>query len=141
MENTLKNACLIKIPGASPLAKRSTFSFHSKAGYSTRALIYFSPQGAGNRTPRDLTCFDISDDRIRYRVAKCLSGYGVRVQRSVFEISVETATELDDIKNQLAKLIETGDDVRFYSMCLNCRRKSHTTEGERIAIYPSVVII
>ena len=45
----------IKIPGASPLAERSTFSFLSKAGYSAGIIFsYFSPQGAGNRTRRDL---------------------------------------------------------------------------------------
>lgn len=88
-----------------------------------------------------LTCFDVSDDRIRYRVSKCLSAYGVRVQRSVFEISVETITELEDLKQQLTELVESNDDVRFYSICLNCRRKSHKYDGERIAIYPSIVII
>jgi len=34
---------------------RSTFSFLSKAGYSSGTIFtYFSPQGAGNKTPRDL---------------------------------------------------------------------------------------
>lgn len=88
-----------------------------------------------------LACFDISDDKIRYRAARCLSAYGVRVQRSVFEISVETPTELETIKNQLINLLEPEDDLRFYAICLNCRRKSHKHDGERIAIYPSVVII
>ena len=88
-----------------------------------------------------LACFDISDDKVRYRAAKYLSAYGVRVQRSVFEICIETPTELEQIKQQLSKLLEPDDDLRFYSICLNCRRKSHTYEGDRIAIYPSAVII
>lgn len=88
-----------------------------------------------------LACFDISDDRIRYHVSKCLSAYGVRVQRSVFEISIESPSELEEIKQQLIEMVEPEDDIRFYSMCLNCRRKSHKHDGERIAVYPSVVII
>ena len=32
-----------------------------------------------------LVCFDISDDRIRYRTVKVLKGFGKRVQKSVFE--------------------------------------------------------
>lgn len=88
-----------------------------------------------------LACFDISDNKIRYRVAKCLSAYGVRVQRSVFEISIETTAELEDIKQQLTELLDPDDDMRFYALCLSCRKKSHHHNNERIAIYPSVVII
>jgi len=50
---TQKRFIRIIIPGASPLAERSTFSFLSKAGYSTGTFIYFSPQGTENRTQRD----------------------------------------------------------------------------------------
>ena len=32
-----------------------------------------------------LVCFDIVDDRVRYRVVKTLKGYGIRGQKSVFE--------------------------------------------------------
>jgi len=88
-----------------------------------------------------LACFDISDDKARYRVAKCLSAYGVRVQRSVFEISIETPAELEKIKQQLTDLLDPLDDMRFYALCLSCRKKSHTHDEQRIAIYPSVVII
>ena len=88
-----------------------------------------------------LACFDIIDDRIRYRAVKCLSAYGVRVQKSVFEISVNTPKELEKIKQELVHLLEPEDDMRFYALCLNCRKKSHKHDGSRIAIYPSVVIL
>lgn len=94
-----------------------------------------------NKMNAYLTCFDISDDKIRYRVTKCLLAYGVRVQRSVFEISIESPAELEEIKRQVIDLVESGDDVRFYSICLNCRRKSHKHDGERIAVFPSFVMI
>ncbi|WP_242637608.1 CRISPR-associated endonuclease Cas2 [Desulfobacter hydrogenophilus] len=32
-----------------------------------------------------LVCFDIVDNRFRYRVVKILKGYGTRVQKSAFE--------------------------------------------------------
>ena len=32
-----------------------------------------------------VVCFDISDNRVRYRVVKVLKGCGRRVQKSVFE--------------------------------------------------------
>lgn len=88
-----------------------------------------------------LACFDISDDRIRYQVAKCLGQYGLRVQYSVFEISIERPKQLHDIKRQLKDLLEPGDDLRFYALCLNCRRNSYTVDDQRIAQFPAVVIV
>ncbi len=88
-----------------------------------------------------LACFDISDNKTRYRAARCLSAYGVRVQRSVYEISIETPNELEEIKQRLIELLDPEDDMRFYAICLSCRKKSHKHDNERIAIYPRVVII
>ena len=88
-----------------------------------------------------LACFDISDDKIRYRTTRCLSAYGVRVQKSVFEITVNTPGELTAIKSELTDILDQDDDVRFYSLCLNCRKKSHKHDDTRVAQFPSVVIL
>jgi len=88
-----------------------------------------------------LACFDISNDRTRYRVSKHLTAYGTRVQRSVFEVCLDTPSELATLKNEVLELIDEEDDVRFYALCLNCRRKSHTVDDQRIASFPSVVIL
>ncbi len=88
-----------------------------------------------------LVCFDISDDRNRYRVVKHLSEYGVRVQKSVFEISVNSPAELQQLRKDLEPWVEEDDDLRFYFLCLNCRRKSTDLDGRRIAVYPSAIIL
>lgn len=68
-----------------------------------------------------LICFDISDDKVRYRVVKALKGYGIRVQKSVFECSDLTEKRFLKLKDYLEGLIdETTDSVRYYRLCRNC---------------------
>lgn len=88
-----------------------------------------------------LACFDIVDDRNRYYVVKHLLEYGIRVQKSVFEISFNTPAELKKLKIELSKWLDEGDDCRFYFLCLSCRRKSTSHKHVRIAQYPSMIII
>jgi len=65
--------------------------------------------------------FDISDDKIRYRVVKALKGYGIRVQKSVFECAGMTEKQFLKLKDRLEGLIdETTDSVRYYRLCKNC---------------------
>ena len=89
-----------------------------------------------------LICFDISDDTLRRRIAKELLGYGQRVQRSVFEVSVRNPGELDQLRRALAALTEPDDrDIRLYHLCADCRRASNTLDGERIARFPALVVV
>ncbi len=88
-----------------------------------------------------LACFDISDDYNRTQVGKRLEHYGERVQRSVFEISVAGAAELDRLQSELREFIDPGDDLRFYTLCRACREKSHDIDGKRVARYPAAVVI
>jgi len=90
-----------------------------------------------------LVCFDISDDRIRYRVSKALAEYGTRVQRSVFEVAINTSPQLKQLIKHLGQLIEEeiDDDIRFYRLCANCRKVSTNISGERIAHFPSMIIV
>jgi len=88
-----------------------------------------------------LACFDITDDRSRRRVSTILEEYGLRVQRSVFEISVDTPSDLKSLKTRLTKLLETGDDLRFYNLCADCRTRSVNATGDRIADFPLAVIV
>ncbi len=88
-----------------------------------------------------LACFDISDDRQRRTVSRRLEHYGLRVQYSVFEISVKNQLELDKLKQELQQEIEVDDDIRFYHLCKACRKKSITVDDTRIAQYPLAVII
>ena len=88
-----------------------------------------------------LACFDISDDRQRRTVSRKLEHYGLRVQYSVFEISVMNPLELETLKQELKQAIEVDDDIRFYHLCKACRKKSTTVEDKRIAQYPLAVVI
>lgn len=71
-----------------------------------------------------LVCFDISDDRVRYRVVKVLKGYGERVQKSVFECGDLTEERFLKMKSSIEELIDHGDDsVRYYLLCKGCLRR------------------
>ncbi len=68
-----------------------------------------------------LVTFDISSDRIRYRAVKVLKGFGVRVQKSVFECSGLTEKHYLEMKDRLEALIDQRtDSVRYYSICKAC---------------------
>jgi len=88
-----------------------------------------------------LACFDISDDHNRDRLARKLAAHGTRVQRSVFEISLRRADDLETLRADLRPFLEAGDDLRFYALCQHCRRQSCDVDGERVALFPSAVII
>jgi CRISPR-associated protein Cas2 len=88
-----------------------------------------------------LVCFDIADDRNRDRVGTELLAYGERVQKSVFEIVVRHPGELDTLRASLAPLLESGDDLRFYRLCADCRDASVGLRGGKLAVFPAAVIV
>jgi len=62
-----------------------------------------------------VVAYDIVDDTRREDVASLLSGYGPRVQLSVFECQVRSQTELQSLRVQLRALIDPMEDqVRIY---------------------------
>jgi CRISPR-associated protein Cas2 len=74
--------------------------------------------------------YDSPDDRRRNRVCKLLKDYGERVQYSVFECLLRPE-ELKRLRERLKPLlVPEEDDVRFYRLCENCRRKA-TVWGRR----------
>ncbi len=78
-------------------------------------------------------CYDIADDKRRRRVDKVLSGYGVRVQESVFEADLHEKHYLE-VRRKLKKEIdENEDNVRFYRQCLRC---SSAVEVLGVGTYP-----
>ncbi|MEW6221289.1 MAG: CRISPR-associated endonuclease Cas2 [Thermodesulfobacteriota bacterium] len=75
-----------------------------------------------------LISFDVSDDRVRYRVVKALKGCGVRVQKSVFECPDLTEKRLAKLQTRLAGLIDhLTDSVRYYRLCGNCLQEVEWT--------------
>jgi len=65
-----------------------------------------------------LVCYDIVHDRRRDRVSRLLEGYGMRIQKSVFEC-VLTPDQYDHLHRRLQNkryLSPTEDQIRFYPM-------------------------
>ncbi len=71
-----------------------------------------------------LVAYDISGDRARREVEKMLSGFGKRVQKSVFECQFG-ADDLTWVRNRLASLLpEKGASVRYYPVCTHCQSRT-----------------
>lgn len=71
-----------------------------------------------------LVCFDIVDDRTRYRAVKILKGFGNRVQKSVFECPRLSEERFLKLKLKLEDCIDHGEDsVRYYALCRDCVSK------------------
>lgn len=61
--------------------------------------------------------YDIADDRRREDVATLLSGYGPRVQLSVFECEFRTQREAGGLQGKLRDLTDPVEDqVRLYPL-------------------------
>lgn len=66
-------------------------------------------------------CYDIANDRRRRRVDKVLSGYGYRVQESVFEAELDERRFLEARRKLAKEIDETEDNLRFYRQCMRCK--------------------
>ena len=88
-----------------------------------------------------LACFDISDDRVRYRVGKLLGGFGTRVQKSVYILAIKTPSQLKKIQEEILVELEKGDDCRFYFLCKNCQSKAFNANGTPLKYIPSSVVV
>lgn len=71
-----------------------------------------------------LVCFDISDNRVRYRVNRVLQGYGLRVQKSVYECPLLTEAAFRKMRARIEREIHMHtDSVRYYALCRPCIRE------------------
>jgi CRISPR-associated endonuclease Cas2 len=60
-----------------------------------------------------LIIYDIPDNRKRTRLAKLLSGYGFRIQKSAFE-AILTKPKYTKMLQALKKLVNDEDNIRIY---------------------------
>jgi len=71
-----------------------------------------------------MVAYDISGDRERRGVEKMLSGFGKRVQKSVFECQFG-ADDLPWLRSRLAALLSgKGDSIRYYPVCTHCQSRT-----------------
>ncbi len=68
-----------------------------------------------------VVAYDIADNRIRRRVYQTLKNYGEAVQYSIFECWLQPH-QLVLLRQQVQDEIETADSVRWYPLCVWCRR-------------------
>jgi len=63
-----------------------------------------------------LVAFDISDNKVRRKVAIELLKHGVRIQHSVFELRLHKH-ELTALTRQIKQRIELGDRLHYVPLC------------------------
>ena len=63
-----------------------------------------------------LVIYDIRDEKRLRRVAKIAENYGLRVQRSVFEMECDRKT-IDRLRAELQKIIEEEDYIVYFKLC------------------------
>ncbi|MBU0500432.1 MAG: CRISPR-associated endonuclease Cas2 [Gammaproteobacteria bacterium] len=64
-----------------------------------------------------LVCYDITDNRRRYRLERLLHGFGARVQKSIFECHISPAEHRELIEEIEALIDKEDDNVRLYDLC------------------------
>lgn len=67
-----------------------------------------------------IAAYDIADPKRLARVAKIMKDYGVRVQKSIFELAV-TRQVFSEMKGRIERVIEFDEDgVKYFSLCERC---------------------
>ncbi len=88
-----------------------------------------------------LICFDIIENKTRYRCVKQLLNYGHRVQKSVFECSLSDA-QFMELKNKLDNIIDhEKDNLRYYILCKNCAENILISGIGTFTDYEELIII
>lgn len=67
--------------------------------------------------------YDIVSDKKRKKISDLLSGYGCRVQFSVFKVEL-TLKQLASFQSKCSKIInKNSDSILFIPVCLDCEKK------------------
>lgn len=86
-----------------------------------------------------IVAYDIRDDSARDRCFKILSGYGRRIQYSVFECDL-SRLEMIELKRTLTKIIDKEyDRVNFWRLCSSCDDDSFHI-GAEIESYGAILV-
>lgn len=71
-----------------------------------------------------MICYDISNEKRLRMVAKTLEKYGLRVQKSFFQLETDKKI-LDKIVRDLLEILNLKEDYLFiYPLCESCTRKA-----------------
>ena len=70
---------------------------------------------------RVVIVYDIINNKRRKKVSDLLEGYGIRVNRSVFECQFKTHKIREKLTQKLLKQLDLKvDSLRIYTVCKNC---------------------
>jgi CRISPR-associated protein Cas2 len=77
-----------------------------------------------------LIAYDVSDDRRRAKVAKCLEGHGTRLQYSVFRV-FHSGRQLARLRWELETRMSESDGLLIIPLCPTCQGKVQDRHGAR----------
>lgn len=71
--------------------------------------------------------YDLSNNRLRNKIAKELKNYGQRVQYSVFECRI-SKKQMEQLYEKLVPIMqkEQEGNIRIYQLCANCEARIKT---------------
>ena len=82
--------------------------------------------------------YDITSNRRRRRISKCLENYGRRIQYSVFECDIDEKRYKQMYKDILKETDGMTDgSVRFYYLCGNCITKMQLIGQDKPSVFVS----
>jgi len=87
---------------------------------------------------RYTVCYDVSHDGRRARVASILLEFGRRVQRSVFEVSLDL-DELAELRRRVGPLLARTDLFDIYP--IDTRRPEARISWQRSPVPPDIIIV
>lgn len=67
-----------------------------------------------------IVAYDIADERRLVKIARIVSDYGVRVQKSIFEVTVDHGI-FEEMKSRVEVIIVPEEDgVKYFPLCGRC---------------------
>ena len=67
-----------------------------------------------------VVAYDIANPRRLNKVAKVVKDYGIRVQKSIFEVNIENRL-FDEMKSRIENEMELSEDgVKYFPLCEKC---------------------
>lgn len=88
-----------------------------------------------------LISYDVTDDQVRFRLARTLKDFGQRVQKSVFEAEIDEA-ELTRLRKQLSWVkLDSDDSIRLYRLCEGCVKTVQIWGSGEVTKDPDIVVL
>ena len=88
-----------------------------------------------------LISYDVTDDQVRFRLARTLKDFGKRVQKSVFEAEIDEA-ELTRLRKQMSWVkLDSDDSIRLYRLCEGCVKTVQIWGAGEVTKDPDIVVL